>query len=220
MTEKLNREYTITFDSTDASYVARCITPKLEWLCGNGDSEESAKKMAEDIIEELRCPDCGHYPAERGSKITKLKARIAELEGVDASLELIAVLKVLEQCKSAMEEAEEGLRTCYQVSDYPANGSSTQDYARTYVRAALAAIAEVQKPFVAQEPDPNVRYLLTAPVPHGNAWWNIVRQIRRDEEWIPSPDFALVNVSIRTPNAEAVARKLLSDLQASSKEEA
>ena len=87
MTEKLNREYTITFDSTDASYVARCITPKLEWLCGHGDSEESAKKMAEDIIEELRCPDCGHYPAERGSEITKLKARIAELEGVDASLE-------------------------------------------------------------------------------------------------------------------------------------
>jgi hypothetical protein len=65
-----------------------------------------------------------------------------------------------------------------------------------------------------------IRYLLTAPVPHGNAWWNIVRQIRHGEEWIPSPDFALVNVSIRTPNAEAVARKLLSDLQASSKEEA
>ncbi|WP_341702572.1 hypothetical protein [Ferrovibrio sp.] len=39
---------------------------------------------------------------------------------------------------AALEEAEEGLASSYQVCDYPANGRSQQDRALASVRAALA----------------------------------------------------------------------------------
>jgi hypothetical protein len=167
--------------------------------------------------------------AAKNTEIEALKARIAELEGVDASLESrhkkdeqaeqshdqrIAVLVGLAaKMKSALGSIK------YWWENYLPNVKEFP------IGAMYAAIAEydalyAESSILPPEPDPNVRYILTAPVPDGNAWWNIVRQIQRDEEWIPSPDYALVNVSIRTPNAEAVARKLLSDLQALSKEEA
>lgn len=38
----------------------------------------------------------------------------------------------------ALREAEEALRSCYQVADYPANGKSTQDMALRTVRDAIA----------------------------------------------------------------------------------
>jgi hypothetical protein len=171
--------------------------------------------------------DPTHVCSIHAPQLQKALKKMAKLEGVDASIlhrartavnseqiaqqKVIAVLKVLEQCEAALGSIE------HWWEEYSPN---VKEFPISAMYAATAAISEVQKPFVAPEPDPDVRYILTAPVPHGNAWWNIVRQIRRDEEWIPSPDFALVNVSIRTPNAEAVARKLLSDLQASSKEEA
>lgn len=38
----------------------------------------------------------------------------------------------------ALRSAEEGLRSCYQVCDYPANGRSSQDHALREVRDAIA----------------------------------------------------------------------------------
>lgn len=43
-----------------------------------------------------------------------------------------------------LESAEEALRTCYQVCDYPANGQSDQDFALAKVRIALAKLKSLR----------------------------------------------------------------------------
>lgn len=53
------------------------------------------------------------------------------------------VYHLLEDCKAILEMAEEGLRTCYQVCDYPANGNSTQDHALSAVRTTLAKLEKL-----------------------------------------------------------------------------
>jgi hypothetical protein len=44
----------------------------------------------------------------------------------------------------ALRSAEEGLRTCYQVCDYPANGRSQQDYSLAQVSSVLQRITSGQ----------------------------------------------------------------------------
>lgn len=47
-------------------------------------------------------------------------------------------LAVMGKMYAALKEAEDGLASCYQVCDYPANGRSSQDDALRSVRSAIA----------------------------------------------------------------------------------
>lgn len=53
------------------------------------------------------------------------------------------VYALLMDCQSALERAEEGLRSCYQVVDYPANGCSDQDHALASVRGTLGRLSNL-----------------------------------------------------------------------------
>lgn len=47
------------------------------------------------------------------------------------------------------------------------------------------------------------RYCVTAPIPHGNAWWGIA-----DTQSTVMPNFGVANISIHMPHAEREIHKL------------
>lgn len=53
-------------------------------------------------------------------------------QALDETLELMGKMH------AALVEAKDGLASCYQVCDYPANGRSSQDYALRSVEAVIS----------------------------------------------------------------------------------
>ena len=54
------------------------------------------------------------------------------------------------------------------------------------------------------------RYKVTIPVPGGYAWWDVIDTESHD--YFGEDNFAIVTVSIHTPNAEAIARFICNKL--------
>ncbi len=54
--------------------------------------------------------------------------------------ELTTLRRQLREAGEALEQAERGLATCYQVCEWPADGQSTQDDALRAVRATLRSL--------------------------------------------------------------------------------
>lgn len=47
---------------------------------------------------------------------------------------------LMQACRAALIAAEHGLRTCYDVTEYPANQTTVQDKALRQVRAVLTEL--------------------------------------------------------------------------------
>lgn len=77
----------------------------------------------------------------QGDTLDQRSARRESFEcGYDeASRMLASQSKLLDELAGALEEAHAGLESCYQVVDYPADGSSSQDGALSSVGYALSS---------------------------------------------------------------------------------